>query len=291
MNANSYSTSLFDKEHGLIIKKKGVVSEILKCTPSTAKVRETLVCYDDLPITFEGQEMFMDVNKKIFKHTSTERDCNDPAIFEFMGELFYQMPYYQPVRKNIKIIQPTHGEMSYRTDLLPFRSSNLFGDELNKLGVYYLERLEEEDRTKTFNHELDKRMHQFDQDNGLDSTTNPIDSILKIIKDGLSDGIENFIKIFNRLSLLLVIIGALVMIGCWLIGMIVNSVKYGCCSIQVGSRAFRLFKQGIKKLRKIAYWTGLSDHYPKRASESALPQVAINFNSKTTKIENDDLMN
>ena len=99
-------------------------------------MRATDECYDDLAVYHKGQKAFLDRRHKIFKQTSVERSCEDPAVFQIgtIG-LFWQRPHFERFDKEAAILEPKHGKLSYILDILPFKGSTIFGKALNNIGI------------------------------------------------------------------------------------------------------------------------------------------------------------
>lgn len=76
----SISPSLFAynyfKEPGYIAIKAGEVVHVAKCKRVAVKVRSTDECYEDLPVKYKNQSMFLTPVTRILKRTSLSTECN-----------------------------------------------------------------------------------------------------------------------------------------------------------------------------------------------------------------------
>ena len=100
------SSNLLNQGHGYNVLDRGHVLQVTKCPETLVLVRNVEKCYEDLPVTFNGKEMFVDSMTKIIKDVSVEIDCisTQCSIFKIDKSFYRQCPNYEEITE-VEVIE------------------------------------------------------------------------------------------------------------------------------------------------------------------------------------------
>jgi hypothetical protein len=78
------------KEPGYTAVTAGEVLHLIRCVPVECRVRHTDNCYNELPVEYNNQSLFMLPRSRILIKNGTPRDCNEllPALYRLEGTWF-----------------------------------------------------------------------------------------------------------------------------------------------------------------------------------------------------------
>lgn len=68
----------------------GEVMHLIKCLPVPCKIRHLDICYNELPVTYQNESLFMLPRSRILTKTGTPRDCNEflPTMYRIHESWF-----------------------------------------------------------------------------------------------------------------------------------------------------------------------------------------------------------
>jgi len=100
---------LVTQQPGYTCRTIGEIAHIIKCQPVEVSYRKDNICYDELPITYNNQSVFMTSRSHLIKQYGTEVSCNDLVHSGYLlGGKWYS---FTPIRSAIQAPiekSPTH---------------------------------------------------------------------------------------------------------------------------------------------------------------------------------------
>ena len=121
------SANLLNQENGYTVQTRGQILQITQCPEVLVSIRNTNLCYEDLPVSFNGKNAYIDSITNILKEDSNEIECNPAlcSIFKIEGQYYKQCPSFEIV-SDIEIIKPNSTKFR-RLDETPPIQGNVFG--------------------------------------------------------------------------------------------------------------------------------------------------------------------
>ncbi|XP_070168029.1 uncharacterized protein [Polyergus mexicanus] len=82
------------KEPGYTAIMAGEAMHLIKCVPAECRLRSVEGCYNELPVTYKNQSVFLLPGSKILTKTGTPKDCNEllPTMYKIYNTWYRLMP-------------------------------------------------------------------------------------------------------------------------------------------------------------------------------------------------------
>lgn len=118
------------REPGYAAVAAGEVLHIIKCVPTECRIRQTELCYNELPVTHNNQSYFLAPRSHILLKTGTTKKCSEllPTMYHVEGSWFRLMP--RPVEAiSPPTIQPLTRPKWYYVSPKNLATSGIYSNE------------------------------------------------------------------------------------------------------------------------------------------------------------------
>lgn len=141
----SYSLSEFayamGEGPGYTALKTGEIVYLLKCKPVNVEIAKAQLCYQELPVIFNNQTLFMAPKTHTLQKYGTEIDCNDilPSAYFMEGEWISVSPKYNQLSQDPQSLKPeTTWTWTYKGPQYLMNSGLYSQDQINALQRHLL---------------------------------------------------------------------------------------------------------------------------------------------------------